>query len=109
MEHFGNPDSGASGVGFVAAAANLAAALEEWRDEPAQADKTAIIRAIYILLRKLIPHASRQAVDAIAELVVLELIRNRLVGGAENDGHGDETCSTDGSARIVDVHKFSSR
>lgn len=94
--------AGVPGVGLVAAAAELAASLEEWRDRSADADKTPMIRAVYVLLRKLMPHASRPTVDAIAELMVLELVRDRLA----SEPVPDEGCLGDASsagARIVDV------
>ncbi|MGC8742069.1 MAG: hypothetical protein ACP5QZ_06845 [Candidatus Sumerlaeaceae bacterium] len=68
-----------SGVGLVAAAAELASQIDELADEfHPQTAAPALARAVFLFLQALLPEAPRECRQAVAELIVLEIVRAAL-------------------------------
>ncbi len=87
----------AGGIGIVSAVAELAAQIEEMRAAPqaVPADVAELVRAVYVFLQALLPDASREARQAVAELVVLELLRSRVESANKDACDTPETCGSD--------------
>ncbi len=91
------------GVEIVTAAAELARSLKS--DAPAgQHVSPDMVRAVYLFFRALLPEASRSAVDALAELTTLELLRRRFVAPDDGRAPEEDALQGKGAARILDLY-----
>jgi len=98
------------GIELVTTAANLVGALHEWRDDPSRDARGNVVRLVYVFLRKLLPGASRDCIDALAELIVLELLRGHLASGASAADVANRPQPISGhEARIVEMSNLARR
>jgi predicted lipid-binding transport protein (Tim44 family) len=90
-------------LAIVGAATELAHALHATRTADTHRAPVAgpLLRAVYLFFKALLPAASREALDALAELTTLQLVDEHLRAAQA----GEQTATrTDGhAARIVDV------